>query len=731
MKPGEPIRTVEGENDGDYDPARQRRERIAIGIVAAIVLGLTLLEANLATIGSSIGYSGNIAIFALININVILIVLLIFLVTRNVFKLILDRKRKILGSRIRSRLVVLFTAFSLIPTILLFIAAATITTTNIRSWIGGRVGVALTDALEIARMDLNADAGAMKEFVTRIAPGLSAGEDGAASLSALRAGSDNAISLHLLKGGEVLSTDGETDPAVMSEIVSRLRSGLKSGQGGNAGTLIGDSYAAAAIALPGGKTLVAVRLLPAEQARRIRTIAEAYDEYHQVRLLDDPIRASYIGLLILITLLIVFAASWMGIYLAKQITVPVKSMAEGMQRVAGGDLDVHLDYRSDDEFGYLVESFNRMIGDLKGMKLNLETANESLSTTYDELKRRTQFIETILGNISTAVVVLDRHGRIAMINRVAEQMLGVTGGLAIGKPYREALLEEHYEAVRILSRELGSSGNRQVERQVELPVEGKKILLRVRITALKDDEGGHLGLVVAFDDMSQTMRLQKVLAWREIARRIAHEIRNPLTPIQLSAERLQRKFGAAHVDDPAFDDCTQTILSEIGTLKILMDEFTRFSRMPTPTLVAGDLGEELRSTVDIFRTKYPGIRCDFESDNVSGVHFDAFQMRRALTNLLENAASALSGKGQVRVKCVRDQEMDWVRLSVADDGPGIREEDREHLFEPYFSRKEGGTGLGLAIVSAIANDHGGVVEVRDNIPSGALFVMEFPGHPKG
>jgi two-component system nitrogen regulation sensor histidine kinase NtrY len=728
MKPADPIGTAD--NSSDNDPVKQRRERFAIGIVAVIVLGLTLLEANLATIGSAIGYSGNIAIFALINVNVILIVLLIFLVTRNVFKLILDRRRNILGSRIRVRLVILFTAFSLIPTILLFIAAATITTTNIRSWIGGRVGVALTDALEIARKDLNSEAGAMKEAVGRIGPRLAVGKEGSASLSGLLESADNTTSLHLVKNGVSLSRDGNADPAIMAEIVSRLKGGFKPGQGGIE-TFIGNSYAAAAMQLPGGKTLIAIRQLPPDQAMRVQAIAEAYDEYHQVRLLDDPIRASYIAVLILITLLIVFAASWMGIYLAKQITVPVKSMAEGMQRVADGDLDVRLEYQSDDEFGYLVASFNRMIGDLKGMKFNLETANESLSTTYDELKRRTQFIETILGNISTAVVVLDRHGRIAMINRVAEHMLGVAGGLSIGKPYREVLLEEHYEAVRILSRELGDAGNRQVERQVELPVAGKKILVRVRITGLKDDEGGHLGLVVAFDDMSQTMRLQKVLAWREIARRIAHEIRNPLTPIQLSAERLHRKFGAAHADDPAFDDCTQTILSEIGTLKVLMDEFTRFSRMPAPTLIAGDLGEELRTTIETFRAKYPGIRCEFEVENVSAVHFDAFQIRRALTNLLENAASVLSGNGHVWVRCVRDNELDWVRLSVADDGPGIRVEDREHLFEPYFSRKEGGTGLGLAIVSAIANDHGGIVEVRDNVPAGALFVMEFPGHPKG
>ncbi|HEY5996760.1 MAG TPA: hypothetical protein VIU29_07045, partial [Candidatus Deferrimicrobiaceae bacterium] len=244
MKTADPVGTAD--SSADNDPAKQRRERIAIGIVAVIVLGLTLLEANLATIGSAIGYSGNIAIFALINVNVILIVLLIFLVTRNVFKLILDRRRNILGSRIRSRLVVLFTAFSLIPTILLFIAAATITTTNIKSWIGGRVGVALTDALEIARKELNSEAGAMKELVARMAPDFTAGENGASSLSVLPEGADNTISLHLLKNGAPMSSDGNADPAVMAEIVSRFKGGGKPGQEGIV-TFIGNSYAAAAM----------------------------------------------------------------------------------------------------------------------------------------------------------------------------------------------------------------------------------------------------------------------------------------------------------------------------------------------------------------------------------------------------------------------------------------------------------------------------------------------------
>jgi two-component system nitrogen regulation sensor histidine kinase NtrY len=463
----------------------------------------------------------------------------------------------------------------------------------------------------------------------------------------------------------------------------------------------------------------------------IREVARAYDEYHQVRLLDDPIRASYLGVLILITLLIVFAASWMGIQLARQITVPVQLLAEGTDKVARGDLDVALDYSSDDEFGTLVTSFNRMTGDLKAMKGSLEEANASLRQTYEELRRRTQFIETILHSISTGVVVIDRHGRIAMINKVAERLLGIPTDRAVGRLYREVVEEEHYEAIRGIYQEAGETTAGQVERQVELRVKGRKVAFRVSLTALRDDAGEYMGLVAAFDDLSQAMRLQRVLAWREVARRIAHDIRNPLTPIQLSTERMQRKYAEEHAGDPVFAECTQVILAEVATLKHLVEEFSRFARMPAPRLAEGDLAEEARAVLETYRTAHPGIEWEFQAQAMPPVWFDPFQMRRAVTNLLENAASALGGLGRVRVACTFDPLRGTVCLSVADDGPGVPPEDRDRLFEPYFSRREGGTGLGLAIVSAIANDHGGTVRMRDNAPRGAVFELEFPARPEG
>ena len=699
------------------ESAKLRRERWAIGIVAILVAVLTFFEAHLAAVGGAVTFSSNIVIFALINLNVVFVVLLIFLVTRNVFKILLDRRRNLLGAKLRSRLVLIFICFSLIPTMLLFIAATNITTTSIKSWIGSRVGQALTGAIEIARERLEEEARA-----------LSPAAESAASGGPGAVAPPGAALLFIEKDAEV-ARDGDLPPQVGAEILKRVKGMKEAVDGKGSGTLIGDGFAAAWRRAPGGAIVVAARSLPPAEAARIREIAKAYDEYHQVRLLDDPIRASYVGILILITLLIVFAASWMGIYLARQITVPVQLLAEGTEEVARGNLDVSLDYRSSDEFGTLVASFNRMTADLKAMKGNLEETNASLTRTYDELRRRTQFIETILDSISTGVIVIDRHGRIAMINKVAERLLRIPTAGAVGRMYREVLREEHYEAIRGLYREAGEAAGGQVERQVELDVGEKRIAFRVSLTALRDDAGEYMGLVAAFDDLSQTMRLQRVLAWREVARRIAHDIRNPLTPIQLSTERMRRKYAAAHAEDPVFAECTQAILSEVNTLKHLVDEFTRFARMPVPRLEEGDLPVEIRTVVDTYRTSHPGIRWEFRQEGPPRVWFDPFQIRRAVTNLLDNAAAALGGRGSVTVTCTHDESAGKARIDVADDGPGIPPGDRDRLFEPYFSRREGGTGLGLAIVSAIANDHGGTVRMRDNTLRGTVFEMEFPARP--
>jgi two-component system nitrogen regulation sensor histidine kinase NtrY len=710
--------------DPEAGRRRARRERWAIVALALFVSFLTLFEAKLATTGGAIRFSDNIAIFALINFNVILIVLLIFLVTRNLFKVILDRRRGILGARIRARLVVLFIGFSLVPSLLLFLAAANITTSGIRAWIGGRVGIALNGAIEIARENLDREA-------ARLAP---AAREAAASLSGkggVEGGTvpavDGGVSFLVVPPVGKATARGRFPDRMAEEVAAHLRAVVKEGEGAKEHSLAGEGYAAYAVPVGGGGHAVAVRLLTEAEAERHRNIVRAYDEYHEVRLLDDPIRASYIGLLVLITLLIVFSASWMGIYLARQITIPVQLLAEATGKVAAGDLDVQLEYRSDDEIGVLVSSFNRMTADLKATRTGLTEANATLSETYDELSRRNRFTEAILSNITTAVLVLDGQGRVVTMNPLASRLLGVDRDRSLGRYYRDVFQPAHYEVVRDLWREAVDTGlTHEAVRQVEFSAGERTVPLRVSLTSLRTDDGEFVGLVVTLDDLSQVLHLQKVLAWREVARRIAHEIRNPLTPIQLSAERLERRFLPKGEDEAPFRECTRAILQEVSTIKQLVEEFTRFARMPAPTLRDGDLAPLVAEVAENFRRAYPEVELALEGPPSLALRFDPSQLRRALANLLENAAAALEGRGHAWIRYERLSHLGTVRISVMDDGPGVGEADRDHIFEPYFSRKEGGTGLGLAIVSAIASDHGGSVRFRPNLPHGAVFELDLP-----
>ena len=711
----------------EQERVKRRRERLAIGVVAVLVVCFTMLQAWLVASGGIVPFSSNIAVFALINMNVVLIVLLIFLVFRNLFKTLLDRRRKTLGSKLRSKLIIIFICFSLIPTVLLFIAATSITTKSIKSWIGARVGQALNGAIEIAQGKLDDTAVSMLPLAREAANSIREGmtdEEVALALQSARLGQDSTVALLFLRNEMEIASVGPPLGTAEEEILLRLKNNMTVETGG--GTFIGDRFAVAWVSLAGGGKVAAVEMLSPEEVARIQNIRDAYSEYHQVRILDDPIRASYFGVMILITLLIVFTASWMGILLARWITVPIQMLAEGTGRIARGDLDVTIDYRSEDEFGMLVSSFNRMAADLQMMKANLEKAHESLALAYEDLRQKAQFIETIVDSITTGIVVIDRRSRIIVVNKVAGYLLEVPTEDAVGRLYRDVFREKYYDQIRELYREAGAAESRQVERQIELPIGGKTIALRVRLTSLRNDRDEYIGLVIAFDDLTQTMRLQRVLAWREVARRIAHDIKNPLTPIQLSAERLQRRYAGAHESDPVFKELNQAILAEVATLKRLVDEFTRFARMPSPQLAEGDLTEAVHQFVEMYRTSNPDIQWKFSSQELPSAWFDADQIRRVLTNLFENAVAVMDGKGCIDVACTYDAVQGNICISVADDGPGVFAEDKELIFEPYVSRREGGTGLGLAIVSAIATDHGGSVRVRDNESRGSVFEFEFP-----
>jgi len=341
-------------------------------------------------------------------------------------------------------------------------------------------------------------------------------------------------------------------------------------------------------------------------------------------------------------------------------------------------------------------------------------------------------METVLRNVSAGVISIDRDDIISTINSAAEEMLGVNSEEILNRKYGDVLKPEHMELVREFREELDTSDGGFVERQIQLTVRDKVIAILVSATILRDDDNHYMGIVVVFEDLTQLQKTERIAAWREAAKRIAHEIKNPLTPVRLSAERLQRKYGdkIEEGSDSVFHECTRTIISQVDVLKNLVNEFSRFARLPVTNLSPNDLNAVIEDSVILFQDAHKDIVFDFGKDaGVPVLNIDAEQIKRVMVNLLDNAVAAVSAvdhDGKVEISTCYDKKHNRVRMDIGDNGPGITPEDKTKLFEPYFSTKKTGTGLGLVIVSSIISDHNGFVNVKDNVQGGTIVSIELP-----
>jgi two-component system nitrogen regulation sensor histidine kinase NtrY len=455
----------------------------------------------------------------------------------------------------------------------------------------------------------------------------------------------------------------------------------------------------------------------------MRLISSTHQEFRQVRVLEGPIRTIYLTILTAITLVVILLSTWFGFFLAKGISVPLQALAEGTEAIARGRLDYQIPQVSDDEFGVVVESFNKMTRDLR-------TSDDALKRSNAELERRRKYMEVVLSNVASGVVAIDRDGRISTINKNAEKLLNIRVSQILGKHFSDVLRPDHQEAVREMIREIQRLGRETLARQVTASINGQALTLLVSLTVLRDEEGQDMGVVAVFEDLTHVIKAQRALAWREVARRIAHEIKNPLTPIQLSAQRLRKRYlGKLQGEDVGiFDECTATIVKQVDELKNLVNEFSSFARLPAANPQPSDLNALVEEGLFLFQEAHKNIRFQFTpAVSLPRVNLDREQIKRVVINLLDNAVAAVDGgEGLVEIVTGYDPALQVARLEVADNGCGIRPEDRGRLFEPYFSTKKSGTGLGLAIVSKIVADHNGYIRVRDNEPHGTRFVIELP-----
>jgi two-component system nitrogen regulation sensor histidine kinase NtrY len=707
---------------------RRRREGWVILIAALMILLFAFFEDLLPDVAADYSLTSNIAFFLLVNINIILLVLLVFLVARNLLKLVLDRRRRILGSRLQGRLVLAFIGISLVPTVMLFLIAESFVTRSVDKWFDSQIVNALKGSLEISSTYYQNSANNALFFARQLSQRIGDEElfepkkfDGLKRLVEDKQREYNLGTVEIYKpdGTALVKAFNDQVPTgvTVSPQADFLNSALRGLEVARTQPLgEGDVLRGAVPVYGDGKRIIGVVVVdyfvPKSISKKAQQISRSYEEHKHLAILKDPVKQTYMLTLLLITLVMIFAATWFGLALAKGITVPIQRLAEGTHEVAHGNLDYRIETSGDDEIGTLVASFNQMTEDLKH--------------THSELEQRRQYMETLLANITAGVISVDRSGRVTIVNKAAEQTLGLEASEVLHRHYEEALrTPELRPLLDVIEHVKGGGG---VERGVRLGgSDGNRTLMTVA-ASLQDDDGNTLGIMVFMEDITEIQQVQRVEAWREVARRIAHEIKNPLTPIQLSAQRLRKRYeNVLDGDGSVLDKCTSTIIRQVDELKTLVNEFSNFARLPTAQLLPDDLNEVVREALFLFKEGHREVEFDFsEQASIPSVELDREQINRALFNLLDNAVASLDGKGRIEIATRFDETFGMVRLEVADEGEGIAQEDRGRVFEPYYSTKKDGTGLGLSIVGTIVADHRGYIRVRPNQPHGTRFIIEFP-----
>lgn len=689
-------------------------------------------------------FLASVLLYGLTVLNVTLLLVLLFVLGRNLVKVVMEQRRGVLGARFRMRLLSVFLLMAVAPSVLLVLVGSDLIQQTVDRWFNVDVERLLSSsqALGVGLRQSYAErarTGARLLAAELRLRGLLA-EEGQVRLQRLVERRARELGLDLVsvgtREGELLAVvDPRLPPAPLAAASAEaLLAEAAAGPGREiaSSTPYGEGELQR-VAVPVGDAsgrvvgaVVASTYLPAELLAEAREVQERYLKFRKALSFREPIKAVYLSIYVLAGLLVLFGSTWLALYLARRITVPLRLVADGAERIAAGERGVRVEFPAGgDEFAALIESFNRMSERLQRSEDEIRQGREDLARKNRELLERQRLVETVIESVGTGVLVLDAQGRLTALNPAAQRLLGLEPG-AVGRPAAEVLAASEWADVREpLERLLAGRGERQ-EREAVVPVEGRRRHLAV--TALALGAGPGSGALLVLDDLTPLMRAQKVAAWGEVARKLAHEIKNPLTPIQLSAQRIRKAHLRGAPDlDRVVDECTGAIVQEVEALKNLVDEFAQYARLPAANLVPTALGEVLEQALSLYEGLFPEVRLEKRlATDLPPLRLDADQVKRAVINLVDNAIEALDKRGTVTVETRLDAARGLVSLRVADDGPGVPPEDRERLFEPHFSTKKRGSGLGLAIVSRIVQEHHGTLRVEENQPRGAAFVIELP-----
>ncbi len=710
---------------------RKRRREIFIIGAALLLLGiLSFVEIHVFRAVPT--GEANLVVYALIHLNVILLLLVAYLVIRNVLKIFFERQKGKLAERLRTRIAVAFLFLALVPTVFLFLVAFKFIDTSLEYWFSSnldrRLQEALLEAQSLYQEKERELAGKAEEFVRRYLKRTSYLRSKRVRQWRRRLHLDSlevyASSGQLLTGSYSKKPEFRLGlpPTLLKKVINQQEPATETSRFRDKVLLrviLPAQYRHQPVAVATG-----VFLDPGLE-KLLRDVGKGVEAYRQLKFFKDPLKISLLLILLLVTLLTIFVAIWFGMRFSRRLTEPVQALAEATSEIAAGNFDVDLPPESPDEVGRLVRAFRNMTEELREYRQKVEETTQALNQANQELQRRTWYLETVLANITAGVVALDDLGRITLINRVAAKLFGAPQARLWGRYIGEILPEAYREQAQEMLRAVRQNPQRIVQQPVTVEIKRQRVILAVTVTLLETEKGENLGYLCLFEDITEKEKIQRLAAWREVARRIAHEVKNPLTPIQLSAQRLRRRLleKLGPEERQILERCTTTIEKQVEELKHLVNEFSAFARLPSLKLETEDLKKVIHEVIDLYREGHPRIEFKVEGDGLPPFPFDREQMKRVFLNLFDNAIRAMGDTGKITV-CL-SQKDGKVRIEVADNGPGIPPEIRPRLFEPYFSR-QGGSGLGLAIVNSVIQEHKGQIYVEENQPKGAKFVIELP-----
>ncbi|HEX9543721.1 MAG TPA: ATP-binding protein [Pyrinomonadaceae bacterium] len=688
-----------------------------------------------------------VLLYALSTLNFVAFVVFSFIFVRNLLKLRRERHERQLGSKIKTRLLVYFIAISFLPIIAMASFSYLFLNRSLEKWFGSLPARVVNEAQEVQREAIDAQTRNLRDTASLLAVVLNpqSDSDRQQTLDRIVAnGQLSAVEIVDGSGQVVLRSTGPLTAAENSEL-EKLLTQARSLKGEDDSLADGKDFDAMTIPLADTRQLIVV---PARRAANDLndTIRGSQGEYRKLVERQRRVRLLGLSTLGLMTLMLLFVSSWVAIYLARGIATPIKALAEASDEIARGNLSHRVSTIAEDELALLADSFNQMTSQLEDNRARIEAGSAALREKNLTLEERRDYIETVLESLSTGVVSLDENDRVTTINAAATHMLSLQTPANGEQRLEKLIASENWRVMDRLVRRARRTGQASEQAQLAGATNGQTLPVALTATALRAVNAEKRGVVLVVEDLSELLAAQQAAAWSEVARRMAHEIKNPLTPIQLSAERIAKSYrrgseqnGSGAIEDrvaeeehvaAVIDECTETITREVAGLKAMVDEFSHFARLPLARPELADLNEVARQAVSLYDDRLDGVTVETLLDaQLPTAMLDREQLRRVFVNLIDNAMSGLAnvdGEKRITISTRFDTARSILTSEVSDTGHGIRPADFQRLFQPYFSTRGEGTGLGLAIVQRLILEHGGRIRAEANYPRGARFVIELP-----